>query len=57
MHSYTGLYTAIQGYTQLYTAAIHSYTGLYTAIQGYTQLYTVIHGYTQLYRLYTAIQG
>ena len=53
IHSYTGLYTAIQGYTQLYRA-IHSYTRLYTAIPGYTQLYRAIHSYTGLN---TAIQG
>ena len=37
IHSYKGLYIAIQGETQLYRA-IHSDTGLYTAIQGYTYM-------------------
>ena len=45
LHTYTGLYIAMQGYTQLYThntqlnGAIHTYTGLYRAIQGYTEPY------------------
>ena len=53
MHSYTEIYTAVQGNTQLYRA-IHSYTKLDTAIQRYTQLYRAIHSYTGLYK---AIHG
>ena len=34
----TGLYTIIQGYTQVYRAT-HSLTELYTAIQNYAQIY------------------
>ena len=48
-HSYTELYTAIQGNTQLHRV-IHSYTELYRAIQTYSQLYRVIHSYTELYK-------
>ena len=57
MHSYTGLYTAIKGYAQLYSP-VQSYTALNrraTVTQDYTQLYgvysaiyTAIQGYTQL---------
>ena len=42
MHSYTGLYTAIQSYTQLYK------TILYSPIQSYAELYTAVQGYTKL---------
>ena len=63
IHSYTGLYTAIEGHTQLYRAR-PSYTWLYRAIQGYTELYSAIHSYKGQYRaiysytgLYTAIKG
>ena len=38
MHTYTGLYTAIQSYAGLYWAIL-GYTGLYTALQSYTELY------------------
>ena len=37
MHSYTGLYIAIQGYTELCTA-IQSHTLLNRAIHGYTEM-------------------
>ena len=52
IHSCKGLYTAIQGYAELYKGTegytkpcrvTHSYTGLHRAIQGCTQLYMVIH--------------
>ena len=49
LHTYTGLYIAMQGYTQLYThntqlnGAIHTYTGLYRAIQSHTLLNRAIH--------------
>ena len=54
IHSCTGLYTALHGYTQLnrgYTQlyrALHSCTGLYTAIQDYTQLYRAIQCSSEL---------
>ena len=63
MQWYTGLYSAVLGYTNLaglYRAiqGVQSYTGLYRAMKGYTGLDRAIQSYKVIYRaLYHAIEN